>query len=1034
MAFTSQLGKADSRLGNIELGKLSYVVTPANNSLSLSQTVVVQVVLNVNATSTLVQTDETHSVNPYLQRIVSGLVARENFTSLTGWTNVGAEWSSVANPGMISYPSPKIILDRGVEGVDADGGGIREPHLVVIDRTTWHLFADAGDGSDPVGANGPWQIKRYSTTDRGENWTRHGNISLVKTGSAYSGYVSFDMAGWITKVGSTYYMQVLVSNTLIDGRVPNVPYVNSVYTASSLSGPWTWSHDSPALGGGGSFDETTATISHVFHDGSQYVGYYAAKSTGSAWGVGRATTSSLASAWTKDGAGQVLPSAVWLDSSFENPKIWYSNILNKWLMVGNGNVRDTEELFIASTEADFRTSDVKRLQIMQLSSPMYTRNTLSIISPVSRESGDIWQETDDVVPFVYAGDRDSGAPNNFEWHRIRAGQLEPYTHTAKYDHASNISYLTKTDPLVAANSGDGIYEFQFEPQCTGSGKNIGFLYRSTGGTADASTTGYLLNIETNTWKAQFYKNASGVFTQLGTDFTLPYRFEGDARNSNTCRVKIVTSGSNHKIYINGTLAFDPVGGGGGVNDATYTGSLYGFRGVGGTFNIRGLIVRKSDTVTVTGVLNGVKVSLHGPSGYLIDSVTSTGAPVLLTIPYGNAFILHASGHDDTYEGKIWGGDEFTLLDTGEALSYYQYYQTMSVATVLNISVSNTLVQSQQALGFDVKEGINTLVLSQSVDVTNSKPTINTLALTQFVTITTSPHNISVTSVLPIGHQLAKNTVKSYKASNAIGFNQTLKKWKQFDIDIDTPITWTQSIVRERFNRDIDTSIVFGQTLVGQKVISRSVVSTLTQSQLLASTKVINRSLENELIFLPNHIQYIPVGGIGNVTIDNLLYTIIHQTISPSGVIFQQGPNGVFISIPQTPKKIPPYCTLSVPERTITLPAPEWNDSEAYSGIFTIRRSMVGGTFTYVHRLDSDKLHYEFVFGLRKARELKDYLLYFNSRVHTLINWKGEIWYVFLTNNPFELLSGPRYSNSLNDANDDREKIRIVMEFEGKRIN
>lgn len=338
-----------------------------------------------------------------INKLSTGLIAIEDFSSLSGWTNVGTGWTSATDPGMISYPSPRVLLDRGVAGVDPDGGGIREPHLVIVSSNNWQLFADAGDGAEPAVSTSIWQIKRYSSTDRGLTWTRHGNISLDKTGSSYSSHVSFDMAGWITKVGSTYYMQVLSTGSLFaENRVPAPPYVNSVYTSSSLSGPWTWIHDSPLLGSVGQFDVNTVNVSIVFHDGTQYVAYYSAKEAGSVWNIGRATSSSLASTWTKDGNGAVLPTEVWVDSAFENPKIWYSNVLSSWLMIGNGNVSESEELLIAPTEADFRTSSVVRLQIMQKSSPMYTRNTLSVIEPFSLENGAVIQETDGSVPIVYA--------------------------------------------------------------------------------------------------------------------------------------------------------------------------------------------------------------------------------------------------------------------------------------------------------------------------------------------------------------------------------------------------------------------------------------------------------------------------------------------------------------------------------------------------------------------------------------------------------------------------------------------------------
>lgn len=229
--------------------------------------------------------------------------------------------------------------------------------------------------------------------------------------------------------------------------------------------------------------------------------------------------------------------------------------------------------------------------------------------------------------------------------------------------------------------------------------------------------------------------------------------------------------------------------------------------------------------------------------------------------------------------------------------------------------------------------------------------------------------------------------------------------------------------------------VTAETLTPQDIgLSQTLVSTHIQHYTVTSdylpvgnptpTQKKSFSLSNNLTFLTTNSPYVPLASLGNIVVPNLIYTQIlgYQTVPP------------FMGVPSSPRKVFPFCTLQVPQLAITLPAPEFNDSEAYAGIFTIRRSMNGNTVTYVHRLNTSKLKYDFLIGLPKMFELERYLLNYNSSTHTLTNWKGEIWIVLITNNPMEFSSKRRYSNGLGDSFDDIEQVAVTLEFEGTRIH
>lgn len=360
-------------------------------------------------------------------------------------------------------------------------------------------------------------------------------------------------------------------------------------------------------------------------------------------------------------------------------------------------------------------------------------------------------------------------------------------------------------------------------------------------------------------------------------------------------------------------------------------------------------------------------------------------------------------------------------------SYWQYYQTLSTTKTLNISVSNTLTLTQLISRTAAKAGINALSLVQTVSYTVSRAAKNILNFVQSVVVQKTS-NVRTSSRLRYTQSATDLIHSNKKASNALGYNQTVKAWKVFNVAVTNTLNLTQEEVRERFDRTINQELSLSQDVDKLKISQRQINQTLNLSHSVVHSNVLNRSAGNTLVYLPNHIVYMPVGNVGYVPVENLIFTQTRRSICCGS------PPSPTYGIGQLPKSQNPYCILQVPERAITLPAAEFNDVENYGGIFIIRRTMKGGTVTYTHKLDTGKVKYDFVLGNQKRLELVDYLRNFNSRIHRLTNWKGEIWHVFVTTNPLDFISKSRYSNGLNNSSDNVEKVIITMEFEGTRVH
>ncbi len=200
------------------------------------------------------------------------------------------------------------------------------------------------------------------------------------------------------------------------------------------------------------------------------------------------------------------------------------------------------------------------------------------------------------------------------------------------------------------------------------------------------------------------------------------------------------------------------------------------------------------------------------------------------------------------------------------------------------------------------------------------------------------------------------------------------------------------------SRPVLQALALTQSVTKTKVLSQAIAQTLALIQSTARQAIISRSLSDTLIFNPPLIQRTGLGQF-------------QYTINPASFIL-----------------VPTKCLviLSVPGRSIILPCPQFGDSNTYSGTINLKRTMTGDTFTYVRKVDLEKLKYTFHMGTNKAIELKDFLLNFSDKQITLINWLGETWIVNLANNPYQFNAAGRWQNK-------GERYEISLEFEGIKV-
>jgi len=127
-----------------------------------------------------------------------------------------------------------------------------------------------------------------------------------------------------------------------------------------------------------------------------------------------------------------------------------------------------------------------------------------------------------------------------------------------------------------------------------------------------------------------------------------------------------------------------------------------------------------------------------------------------------------------------------------------------------------------------------------------------------------------------------------------------------------------------------------------------------------------------------------------------------------------------------------YVILQAPfeflQTSIILPCPEFGDTENLASEMLLKRSMNGGTTTYVKTNNRRRLTYTFrILNRARALEFKEFLQVYNTDAIKLTNWKGEIWKVNFLNNPFDLVQTGR-------SNPGGARTDISVELEGIKLS
>lgn len=326
------------------------------------------------------------------------------------------------------------------------------------------------------------------------------------------------------------------------------------------------------------------------------------------------------------------------------------------------------------------------------------------------------------------------------------------------------------------------------------------------------------------------------------------------------------------------------------------------------------------------------------------------------------------------------------------------FQTVVVNGTFRRTLESMLNLIQTVTVQVVRPASNHINFTQSVDVVNSKAAKNTLHFVQSA-YTNYTVGKQAKSELILTHVVSVQKSRAIGASNAFGMNQFARATKIIHVNASNTLVLSQDLVRERFNRTVPQTLALSQSAIGVKHAARTVSQHLALSHSVSVSKTIVRSVGNVLVFKNSFQKYIALNGGTTILVP------IVQVVKVESLVILQSDTSV-----------------------IVLKAPEFGDSEAGANRINIKRSMDGDVRIYKRQSPTTKLTYNFVMDRKKAIELRSFILENNSKIIRMTNWKGEIWIVNLTNNPFSFHEEARWESAWGN------RSSVTLEFEGVRIN
>ncbi len=580
-----------------------------------------------------------------LVRTQSGLLLRDDFTSLAAWQSDGV-WASAADPALIAF-DPYPLLPPGSVGT-GDQVGIRQPQLY-IEGAIWYLIYDSNPGA-PASVPTTGQTMCIATsTDQGVTWTRLGNMAITGQVGGYGGATSYSVSalGWLEKRAGTYYLH------RVTGQAYYGPYGYDIWSSPSLgvsATPWTWRAAPPIKTQ--LWQQDQRLPGSVYFDGTQYHTFEegATSAAGDTTDtVGHAAGTSPSGPFTVD-AAPLMTAATNQGRAPENPKVFYHPGLGRYVMLTNLITPDGASLlqnasWLSTSVTDWSAASKR---VVQHVSPLDSSHVMGVLAHATGPDGSLVMDASGNVLATF-----DYLPASAPFYSIQVGQsaysvvLEPSASCARYTHTSDQTARALTRPLMHT---DVVVECALEMRgLHGAGGDVTLEVRrqSLASSADC----YRLVAQGN-GTLLLQKRMGGVTTTVQT---AQLSMEQLTTNGVVHRIRLVMTGSSITAFLNGEQQIV-------TTDTTFSaGVSVTVVGRGVDADVRLLSVRSGQVVTIKGTHVGQQVTARAVAGAPVTQQTAAGSSVALTVPHAPVSSIQIGTGAAAPVGGVWGGDTFVVI-------------------------------------------------------------------------------------------------------------------------------------------------------------------------------------------------------------------------------------------------------------------------------------------------------------------------------------------------------------------------------------
>lgn len=331
--------------------------------------------------------------------------------------------------------------------------------------------------------------------------------------------------------------------------------------------------------------------------------------------------------------------------------------------------------------------------------------------------------------------------------------------------------------------------------------------------------------------------------------------------------------------------------------------------------------------------------------------------------------------------EIVGGIDADFTDTLELTednSYTRMYERGFADTIVFSEAFDPIT-----FGYD-REAEDTLTITEDNDF-EILPTvgyIDTIVFTEETETLIIPLH-SASDTLTITETYGRQLVYTRDAYDAVGISETNDRDMALLRSATDTVVFTEKFFGEYHDADLTDTLTLTETYTSLRVLNRSASDTLTLTEIYGTANVLYRELIDSIPIL----ESIPT-VLGGLTI--VIPAYVGTVVGACDATRQR------------------YCVLRGINYTVTLPNPQFDDSETNMDTLQVFRTQTNRRIITVKRQAMRTLNYTFRLTRQKAIELRNFIRAEIDNQITLENWKGETWVGTIGTNPFAITADGRW--------------------------